>query len=114
MPQVKGAAFAADSIALNARPVAASTRRSDQPIAPVALPAASNMAMILPTCSSLCSAQSEQRSRKVPAGVAGGRAELTSSPSSSSVARKSAGVGQSVYSRYVFGGTLIHKNNKKQ
>src|SRR3546814_11279068 len=80
MPQVKGSAFAADSIALNARPVAASTRRSDQPIAPVDLPAASNMEMIWPPCSSLCSAQREQRSRKVPAGVAGGRARLTWSP----------------------------------
>src|SRR5690242_962932 len=44
---------------------------------PVARPAAANIPRISPTCSSLCSAQSEQRRRVMPAGVAGGRARLT-------------------------------------
>ena len=48
-----------------------------QPITPTARPAARNMPMTRSICSGLCSAQSEQRSRKVPAGVAGGRAMLT-------------------------------------
>ena len=48
-----------------------------QLMTPVARPAAANMARISPTCSLECSAQSEQRSRVMPAGVAGGRARLT-------------------------------------
>ena len=44
---------------------------------PVARPAAANMPRISPTCSLLCSEHREQRSRVIPAGVAGGRARLT-------------------------------------
>lgn len=44
---------------------------------PTALPARSNMPMIVCTCSAECSAHSEQRSSVMLAGVAGGRARLT-------------------------------------
>ena len=51
--------------------------RNLQLMQPVARPAAANMPRISPTCSSVWSAHSEQRSRVMPAGVAGGRARLT-------------------------------------
>src|SRR5690606_40311602 len=50
---------------------------SDVYIIPTAFPARSNMPRIVSTSSLECSAQSEQRSSVMPAGVAGGRARLT-------------------------------------
>ena len=44
---------------------------------PTAFPARVNMPMMVCTCSAVCSAQSEQRSRVMLAGVAGGRARFT-------------------------------------
>jgi hypothetical protein len=43
----------------------------------VARPAAANIPKISPTCSLLCSEHKEQRSKVMPAGVAGGRARFT-------------------------------------
>lgn len=46
-------------------------------IAPTARPASAKRASTVSICSGVCSAQSEQRSRKMPVGVAGGRAMFT-------------------------------------
>ena len=51
--------------------------RQLQEMTPTALPARPNMARMVSTSASLCSAQSEQRSRVMLAGVAGGRARFT-------------------------------------
>jgi len=47
---------------------------------PMALPARSNMPVMISTCSAVCSAHSEQRSSVIPAGVAGGRGEVRVEP----------------------------------
>lgn len=44
---------------------------------PTALPARSKRSRMSATCSLLCSAHKEQRSKVIPAGVAGGRAKFT-------------------------------------
>ena len=51
--------------------------KSAQSMQPVARPAAANMPRISPTWSLVCSAHSEQRSKVMLAGVAGGRARFT-------------------------------------